>query len=915
MSATDLKGSAAASLRVSQLLSQYTERLRVEADRIATSAAEAERECEDDRKKIDKQEKIQLVSLNNNLSANVLKNREELIHLVNLMRSDGASPVVPFIEVGNLSSIVNVLERPIDGVPMFLQLFNCCNIAISGDGSEEERRTTFSSLIYRVITSSRPRAVIIHLLNPGLHNEMSMFNALNKKGKFVGFINAMTKDEVKSRLSYLKKQVADSQVLMQSGDATLGDYLSKQKTGDSRPYDLLCISDFPDRYDEEQVQDIKQLMNQGPRFGVSTIIQFGNIWGFKQKSLLDSVINSGQLTFVEVTKQSTCNVLIGRQRFGVEIPLIKVEEMHSKLKKIADEGSEAPITKLDLVEMLPLEEKWKEDSRDGLRVPIGTSGEGIAEVVIGGIKENTHHALIGGRAGSGKSSLLYALIYGLAFRYSPDELAMYLLDYKEGVEFARFTDTDGESFLPHARIVGIESDVALGAAVLQSLEVEMEARGELFRAAGQSRSITEYRNKTKLVLPRLLLIVDEFQDMLDGGENVRLLQNLAKQGRSFGIHIILSTQTISDNQTLFGVRAALLDQFALRICLMCSKETSQMILSDSNDAAFNLLLPGDAILNDRAGAKEANKQIRVAFAETDKLDTLDKVLQDLICPRCHTSLDRSSRTKCLHCSKTLQPGKRYNAPLVVQANIYEKWPDQRLTETGEKRPTWKNGAQCSIGRPFKPSSPQQIAFFGDEPYGHLLVVGRGSQEAQSVIQAAIVGLAVNYQPGLLFIVAEHGVGVSSNIPGFEELRSFVTEAGHQMQVVHTEDELVNAIKSENRENRMFIIVPKADTFEFSVAKFSTPSFLGGIVKNGHHSRVHLIGWWENVGEIKNVSPDYLTIPVQKVFLDVTQQELGSFAKTNWPWKRARAFWTTTQDLNAGQWFVPYKNRFVDDLRS
>ena len=57
--------------------------------------------------------------------------------------------------------------------------------------------------------------------------------------------------------------------------------------------------------------------------------------------------------------------------------------------------------------------------------------------------DSSPHALIGGPSGSGKTNFLYAMLGGLAARYSPDELELYLLDFKEGVSFAQFAPGRG----------------------------------------------------------------------------------------------------------------------------------------------------------------------------------------------------------------------------------------------------------------------------------------------------------------------------------------------------------------------------------------------------------------------------------------------------------------------------------------
>ncbi len=52
----------------------------------------------------------------------------------------------------------------------------------------------------------------------------------------------------------------------------------------------------------------------------------------------------------------------------------------------------------------------------------------------------SQHVLIAGKTGSGKSTLLHVLITNVALRYSPDEVELYLIDFKKGVEFKAYAE-------------------------------------------------------------------------------------------------------------------------------------------------------------------------------------------------------------------------------------------------------------------------------------------------------------------------------------------------------------------------------------------------------------------------------------------------------------------------------------------
>src|SRR5262249_7713072 len=187
----------------------------------------------------------------------------------------------------------------------------------------------------------------------------------------------------------------------------------------------------------------------------------------------------------------------------------------------------------------------------------------------------SQHGLIAGKTGSGKSTLLHAIITNLSLTYSPDEVELYLIDFKKGVEFKPYA----EHHLPHARVVAIESEREFGLSVLQRLDAELRSRGDNFRAAGVN-DLQSYRaERANEKLPRILLIVDEFQEFFVeddklAAEAALLLDRLVGQGRAFGLHVLLGSQTLGG---AYSLARSTIDQMAVRIALQCSEADAHLI--------------------------------------------------------------------------------------------------------------------------------------------------------------------------------------------------------------------------------------------------------------------------------------------------------------------------------------------------
>src|SRR5436190_13884648 len=123
-------------------------------------------------------------------------------------------------------------------------------------------------------------------------------------------------------------------------------------------------------------------------------------------------------------------------------------------------------------------------------------------------------------------------------------------------------------------------------------------------------------------MPRTLLIIDEFQEFFSEDDKLAqeaglLLDRLVRQGRAFGIHLLLGSQTIGGTS---GLARSTIGQMAVRIALQTSEADSHLILGDNNSAARLLSRPGEAIYNDQGGLVEGNSPFQVAWLPDDRKD-------------------------------------------------------------------------------------------------------------------------------------------------------------------------------------------------------------------------------------------------------------------------------------------------------
>ncbi|GAA8482749.1 hypothetical protein KKKH38_02200 [Helicobacter pylori] len=295
---------------------------------------------------------------------------------------------------------------------------------------------------------------------------------------------------------------------------------------------------------------------------------------------------------------------------------IQSQHMKDFADKIKAYYEKKKAVKRELKDLQKDEKFWTESSQFKVSVPMGwdiNHKEVCFE--IGGAQ---NHTLICGRSGSGKSNFLHVLIQNLAFYYAPNEVQLFLLDYKEGVEFNAYTNP---TILEHARLVSVASSVGFGVSFLSWLCKEMQERANLFKQLNV-KDLSDYRKHGEM--PRLIVVIDEFQVLFSdnstkGKESVdQSLNTLLKKGRSYGVHLILATQTMCGS----GI-TSLMSQIANRIALPMDAEDSNSILNN-DDAACELVRP-EGIFNNNGGYRKYHTKMSIPKAPDDFKSFLTKI--------------------------------------------------------------------------------------------------------------------------------------------------------------------------------------------------------------------------------------------------------------------------------------------------
>ncbi|GAA1756932.1 hypothetical protein GCM10009794_21610 [Rothia terrae] len=512
--------------------------------------------------------------------------------------------------------------------PAIVPFLGTSNISIYGD-SVEARRDMAEEILTRILASVNPHALQVTVFDPDMKGILGQFGALKNHAKVPKNIltSPGSNRAFEERLEEIRHEAARLVDLRRGKNAH--SFLDLWEESRTKPtVHVVVVDNTPEVLDDRTIKFISQIAKpeNGVHFVVlesgGTAIDFG-----PGNVILDRSNQRGTVTWR--SKDGTYTVSTDSSfTLGTASSIVEAIAKFAN----ADAGPE-PISADNL---RPADGTlWAANSAQGLEAVIGQKEDGSPLTVdFRSANPARPFALVGGQTGSGKSILLLSLIYSLAAKYSPDELEMYLVDFKEGLEFQRFIGNDGKNWLPHAKVVALEGNPVFGLSVLEDLYQQFQNRSRVFKRVGAS-SYDEYRAKGHHDFPRLLVVMDEFQVMFAGSSTVaeeatNLLSRIVREARAYGIHIVLSTQTLSGIDGLQRKADSIFSQVPIRISMKNTVNESKTILGDRNTEPTLLKHRGAVIVNQETGEDPANNvRGTVTFAEKEAVKRLQTELWEL----------------------------------------------------------------------------------------------------------------------------------------------------------------------------------------------------------------------------------------------------------------------------------------------
>lgn len=330
---------------------------------------------------------------------------------------------------------------------------------------------------------------------------------------------------------------------------------NKQFKANPQSVYLFVFANFPYCLRDDSIKKVYDIVNNGNESGVFSII-------ISNETYLNSNHQGLSIENYEKTLKMIEDKSIIIREDGVELKYIsnlenvfvprsdfRIEDIQTIIERLKDNAKKSTQIIISTDEMFEYTDNDKDDDPAAIKlnIPIGKRGGDVQILSLDASSTNTH-ALAIGSTGSGKSVLLHTIILNACYKYSPEDLNLYIIDFKGGVEFKYYESKEDPSLrLPHIRLTGLTSDVEDGLAILKNIESILSERESVFTSVG-CQNIYEYCKKVK-TLPRILVIIDEIQTLFDENENIaykaiKIIDKILTKGRAFGICILWASQGV-----------------------------------------------------------------------------------------------------------------------------------------------------------------------------------------------------------------------------------------------------------------------------------------------------------------------------------------------------------------------------------
>lgn len=520
------------------------------------------------------------------------------------------------INIGHLKTLNSISEK---NIKAFIDFTSSKGLCIELNTNNEKVAHQFLQNIGLKILLSLNAAVInVILIDPdGSGSNFKLLLGYEKaKPNLV-----LNKSEVGQKLSDVLKAFNKLQTENLSFKYDTLEELNLNEPKLTKPYTFIFISNYPSGFKKEDQEILESIVAKGQKFGTFVFMSYNpslkSDWIKNNET--ESLINQIALLKQHENGYKIYNCKesgVYNKYYNIELEkesTSNAQELISFLNNAVKESASKSVTQDEYFHKVLTNkiELWQEysnecDKNSGVTVPVGLKSATEELDFTFDCNTDNYHAIIGGKTGSGKTVLLDNIIINACIKYPPEELQFVLLDFK-GASFQKYRN------LPHLKILFGGNDRSYGLNVLRFLNEENTRRQAILASLGGNINALTKTERGIHNFPRIIIILDEFQVLLKEIDSItreanRHIDTIAQQGRSAGMHLILSSQDLT------GITISDSAQFNsnVRIALQMDPNACKQIFSMENTEASILEKRGEAIYNEKPGKpKYANQRFQV----------------------------------------------------------------------------------------------------------------------------------------------------------------------------------------------------------------------------------------------------------------------------------------------------------------
>lgn len=394
----------------------------------------------------------------------------------------------------------------------------------------------------------------------------------------------------------ISRQIEETKTQLDDLSAQLINYASLRQFNDKNPlsrqiYKSILMMNFPAGLTEKEIRVMNAMTVDCRKWGFSMFLAQPDKEIGAVKPELKRVINElcGNILCLRMVSQApylkemnpTYNVGKAAKIYLYGLPDNQaVDQIAAQIRKDSVDASSVKIEFTEAKGVRPTEqEKFTHKADDGIVIPVGYLEGGQPFKMP--FDDQHAHAVIVGKTGSGKTNLLHVMMTNMMLRYQPEEVMLYLIDFKYGLDFRIYTRYN----LPNFKAISINNDPEFALAMLEHLEKELQERSD--RMGDKYQKISEYNaDNPNQKMNRIVVVIDELYELVKLAPEeiqkkiVQKIDSFVHRNRAFGIHMVICGQDLHK-----------IDHFDTIV----SQCATRLALHSGNDELVKLLMDEDGV--------------------------------------------------------------------------------------------------------------------------------------------------------------------------------------------------------------------------------------------------------------------------------------------------------------------------------